>query len=163
MKKLNLPLCALVLAFAALAPAAFSMMLPDADTREVRAYALTDGAFAKYVAATHKLRDIDFCVADEDDDDDAEDTIASSVARLDAAPGASAAVQSAGMTSREYVVFAFALLESGLASYTLQTPGGKMPDGVSPANVDFVRKHSAELHQLANETEDESCERDDND
>jgi len=162
MKVPNHRLCALGLTLLALGPAAVAKILPDADTREVRAYALTDGAFTKYVAATHTLRDIDFCVPDEDDDD-AQDTIASAVARIDAVPGAKAAMQAAGLTSREYVVLSYALLESGLASYTLQTPGGKMPDGVRPANVDFVRRHSAELHQLANETEDESCERDDND
>jgi hypothetical protein len=164
MKKLNLFACALGLAALAAVPAAVAKILPDADTREVRAYTLTDASFAKYVNATHKLREVKFenCV-DDDDDDDAQDTIASSVARIDAVPGAKAAIQGAGLTSREYVVLSFALLENGMASYLMQTPGGKMPENINPANVEFVRKHSAELHQLANETEDESCEHDDND
>lgn len=163
MKKMNTLLCTLALAVLAFAPLAQAKMLPDADTREVRAYTLTDASFAKYVNATHKLRDVKFENCVDDDDDDAQDTITSFVARIDAVPGAKAAIEGAGMTSREYVVLSFSLLENGMASYLMQTPGGKLPDGVNQANVDFVRRHSAELHQLANETEDESCEKDDND
>ena len=163
MKKMNTLLCTLALAVLAFAPAAHAKILPDADTREVRAYTLTDAAFTKYVNATHKLRDVKFENCVDDDDDDTEDSIAAYAARLDSVAGAKAAVQAAGMSSREYVVISFALLENGMASYLLQTPGGKLPDGVNMANVDFVQKHSAELHQLANETEDESCEKDDND
>lgn len=79
-------------------------------------------------------------------------------ARIDAEPRAKAAVQVAGMTSREYVVFVFSLVQNGLASYTLQTPGANLPAGVSMANVEFFRKHSAALEKLAAETEVESCE-----
>jgi hypothetical protein len=163
MKKLNLLLGVLGLAALLAVPAASAKLLPDADTREVRAYTLTDAAFARYVAANRKLRDVKFGNCADDDDDDAQETIASSVARIDAVPGAKAAVQAAGMTSREFVVISFALLENGMASYMMQTPGGKMPDGINPANVDFVRKHGPELHQLADESEDESCEHDHND
>ena len=166
MKKLNRLLCVLGLALLAAAPAAFAKLLPDADTREVRAYTLTDAGFAKYVAATHKLRDVKFqnCIAgDGDEDDEGADSIASAAAMIDAVPAAKAALQSAGLSSHEYVVLAFSLLENGMASYMMQTPGGKMPEGVNPANVEFVRKHSAELHQLANESDEETCEHDDND
>ena len=82
---------------------------PTPTRARCRAYTLTEAAFAKYVTATHKLRDIKFENCVDDDDDDAQDTIASSVARIDAVPGAKAAVQSAGMTSREYVVLSYAL------------------------------------------------------
>jgi hypothetical protein len=167
MKKLNLLLFLWALGLAALAsaPAAVAKMLPDADTNEVRAYKLTDAGFAKYIAATHKLRDVKFenCIAGDDDDDDEPTSIASAAAKIDAVPAARAALQSAGMTSHEYVVLAFSLLENGMASYMMQTPGGKLPAGINPANVDFVRKHSAELHTLANESDEEACEHDDND
>ena len=163
MKKMNTILCTLALAVLAFAPTARAKILPDADAREVRAYTLTDASFAKYVDATHRLHDVKFENCVDDDDDEAQDSIAAYAARLDSVPGAKAAVQAAGMTSREYVVVSFSLLQNGMASYLLQTPGGKLPDGVDMANVDFIRKHSSELHQLANETEDESCEKDDND
>jgi hypothetical protein len=163
MNRLNTVLCALAALLVAL-PAAQAKMLPDPDTREVRAYTLTDAGFAKYVKATKALKAAEFenCVA-ADDDDDGPDSIASAAAMIDAVPAAKAALQSAGISSHEYVVFAFSLLENGMASYMMQTPGGKMPDGINPANVDFVRKHSADLQQLANESDEESCEHDDND
>ena len=165
MRKLNGLLCALATVIVAL-PAAHAKMLPDPDTREVRAYTLTDANFAKYVKATKALKDAQFqnCVAgDGDEDDEGADSIASAAAMIDAVPAAKAALQSAGMSSHEYVVFAFSLLENGMASYMMQTPGGKLPDGINPANVDFIKRHSAELHQLANESDEETCEHDDND
>lgn len=164
MIKMNPLLCALAALIVAL-PAAHAKLLPDADTREVRAYTLTDAGFAKYVKATKALKDVRFqnCIAGDDDDDDGADSIASAAAMIDAVPAAKAALQSAGMSSHEYVVIAFSVLENGMASYMMQTPGGKMPDGINPANVDFIRKHSAELQQLANESDEESCEHDDND
>lgn len=164
MTMLSRLLCALAAAVLAALPAAHAKMLPDADTSEVRAYTLTEAGFAKYAKATRALKAAKFenCVA-ADDDDDGADSIASAAAMIDAVPAARAALQSAGLSSHEYVVFAFSLLENGMASYMMQTPGGKMPDGINPANVDFVRKHSADLQQLANESDEESCEHDDND
>lgn len=134
--------------------------LPDADAREVRGYALTEAGLAKYAQATRSLKGIKIEDCDEDDE---VKSLAEAAAKIDAVPAAKAAVQSAGMTSREYVVFAFTLLDAGFGAYTLQTPGGKLPAGANTANVEFFQKHSAELHQLANETEDESCEDDDDD
>jgi len=62
----------LAVALIASVPAAGAKVLPDADTREVRAYTLTDAAFARYVKATHALHDAKFenCIAGDDDDDD---------------------------------------------------------------------------------------------
>ena len=42
-------------------------------------------------------------------------------------PGAKAAVQSAGMTSREYVVFTFSLMQNGITSHLMDRPGAKLP------------------------------------
>ena len=77
--------------------------------------------------------------------------------RIDAVPGATAAVESAGMTSREYVVFAFSLIENAFAAYALEQPDGKLPPGVSMANIDFLRKHAGVIERLANETEVAEC------
>jgi hypothetical protein len=72
-------------------------------------------------------------------------------------PGARAAVKSAGMTSREYVVFAFALIENAFASYALEQPDGKLPPGISMANIDFLREHAGEIQALATETASAEC------
>ena len=74
-------------------------------------------------------------------------------------PGAQAAIQSAGMTSREYVVFMFSMMQNGMAAWALSQPGGKLPPGVSQANVDFFRKHEAAMAAV---TENDPC-KDDND
>jgi hypothetical protein len=74
-------------------------------------------------------------------------------------PGARAAVQSAGMTSREYVVFAFSLIENAFASYALEQPDGKLPPGISMANIEFLRSHAGEIQALAIETESAECVR----
>jgi len=123
----------------------------DSDTAEVQRYVLTDAGLAKYSRATQKLAalppDAATC-ADDDDDASGGQSIGQIVAKLDAQPGAKAAVQSAGMSLREYVVFSMSLFQNGLASWALDQPGGKLPAGVSRANVDFVRKHAAELKKL---------------
>ena len=61
------------------------------------------------------------------------------------------------MSTREYIVFSFAMMQSGLAAWGLDQPGGKLPPGVSAANVEFYRKHAVELQKLAEETEDSKC------
>jgi hypothetical protein len=136
-------------------PVALAQNLPDADAREVQAYVLTEAGLARYVKATRGLSGIR--IEDCDDETDV-NSLAEAAAKIDAVPGAKAAVQSAGMTSREYVVFAFSLIQNGMAAYLLDTPGGRLPPGVSRSNVDFYRQHAGELEKLAAETEDESCE-----
>ena len=157
MKKTNrlVPTLAAAIACLALAPVAQAQKLPDADAREVTAYTLTDAGFAKYTAATHNLRGIK--IEDCDDDSEVRD-ITQAAARIDAVPGAKAAVQSAGMTSREFVVFTFSLMQNGIASHLMDRPGAKLPPGTNPANIEFFRKHSADFEQLANERDSSDCD-----
>ena len=140
-----------------LLPAARAETLPDADTREVRAYTLTETALGKYVEATRTLSAIPLdCSADEPE----VGSLTDAAARIDAVPGAKAVVKSAGLTSREYVVFAFSLIENAYASFALDQPGGKLPPGVSMSNVEFLRAHAGVIEQLANETEIAGCAED---
>jgi hypothetical protein len=135
-------------------PAAHAETLPDADAREVRGYALTEAALGKYVQATRALSKIPLAC---EDDDAGVSSLGEAAAKIDAVPGARAAVQSAGMTSREYVVFAFSLIENAFASYALEQPGGKLPPGISMANIEFLREHAGEIQALAAETESAEC------
>jgi hypothetical protein len=137
-----------------LLPVARAETLPEADTREVRAYTLTEIALEKYVEATRKLSAIPLdCAADGPD----VGSLTEAAARIDAVPGAKAAVRSTGLTSREYVLFAFSLIENAFASYALEQPGGKLPPGVSMSNIEFLRKNSGVIERLANETEVAEC------
>jgi len=157
MKKTNalFSMLAAVIACIALGPVAQAQKLPDADSREVTAYTLTEAGFAKYVAATHNLRGIK--IEDCDDETGPKD-ITQTAARIDAVPGAKAAVQSAGMTSREFVVFTFSLMQNGIASHLMDRPGAKLPPGTNPANIEFFRKHAADFEQLANERDSSGCD-----
>ncbi len=136
------------------APLAPAENLSDADTREIMAYTLTESALGKYLQATRNLGGIR---VEDCDDDSGVTSLAEAAAKIDAVPGARAAVQSAGMTSREYVLFAFSLIQNGFAAYALNQPGGKLPPGISMANVDFFRKHSGDMEELANDTQEGGC------
>jgi hypothetical protein len=64
------------------------------------------------------------------------------------------------MTSREYMVFSLSLLQNGMAAWAVSQPGGTLPPGASRANVDFLKKHDAELKQLERLTPKGSCNED---
>ncbi|HEX9706553.1 MAG TPA: hypothetical protein VGA24_02845 [Steroidobacteraceae bacterium] len=146
--------CALGLLFLASA-ASLGQNTADADTREIMADTLTEAALGRYVQATRNLSGLQI---DDCDDDSDVGSLSEAVAKLDATPGAKAAVQSAGMTTREYIVFAFSLIQNGLAAWTLDQPGGTLPPGISQANVDFFREHAAEMEELGAESGDASCD-----
>jgi hypothetical protein len=70
-------------------------------------------------------------------------------------------MQSAGISSREYLVFSLSLLQNGIAAWALDQPGGKVPPGISMANVKFYRTHDAALKKLGEETKTADCDDDD--
>jgi hypothetical protein len=167
MIRMHHPKLALLAAWAAVWVMPGSVTAQDADTREVQNYVLTDAGLSKYTQATKKLAALPRASASscEDDDSDAQ-SLSDMVAKLDAVPGVKSAIQSAGMTTREYITFSMSLLQTGLAATMVGQSGGKLPAGVSKANVDFYNKHTAELEKLAalrKDCEDEAAEGDDPD
>jgi hypothetical protein len=133
----------------------------DRDTQVVQSYVLTEAGLAKYTQATKKLAAMEDDIPDGCDDDADSKSLDDMVAKLDSVPGAKAAIQSAGMTTREYVVFTWSVGHNGLAAWALSQPGGKLPPGTSKANVDFYKKHEAELQQLQDVAGDGDCDDDD--
>ena len=130
------------------------------DKREISNYVLTEAGLAKFKQATDKLSAVPGACAKADDDDDDDDSSSQSldqmVAKLDAVPGAQAAIRSAGMTTREYVVFMWSIMQTGMSAWA-QDQGGKLPQGVSQANVDFYRKHEAAMAAIG---ENDPCDDD---
>lgn len=117
----------------------------DRDTQEVSRYVLTESGLAKFTQAARNVAAVPgACEPDEDDSEDLK-SVDQMVAKMNSVPGVQAAVESAGMTTREYVVFMFSMIQNGMAAWALSQPGGKLPSGVSQANVDFYRKHEAEM------------------
>lgn len=147
-----------------LAPAlALSQPAADRDSREINAYVLTEAALAKYTQAMKKLnagpKAAGAACADSEDDN----SIDAQAARLDAVPAARAALKSAGISTREYVVFGWSVFQAGMASWALAQPGGKLPPGVSMANVNFYRAHEAAIQALGVGSRSADCEDDDGD
>jgi hypothetical protein len=129
----------------------------DKDSREVASYALTEGGLAKFTKATQNLAAVPGACAEQDDDGSNSQSIDQSVAKLNAVPGAQAAIQSAGMTTREYVVFMWAMLHNGMAAWAASQPGGKVPPGTLQSNMDFYKNHEAQMAALG---EKDPCDED---
>lgn len=117
----------------------------DPDTAEVQRYTLTQAALTKYAQATRNLIALEGACEDEDTEPRSLDEM---VAELEDTPGAKDALQSAGMTMRDYVVFSLSLLQTGFAAFAASQPGAVLPPGVSKANVDFINAHRTEIERL---------------
>jgi hypothetical protein len=133
----------------------------DPDTREVNGYALTESGLTKFAQATTNLGPIAEQIRDDCDDSDEagnDQSLDGQAARISGIPAAAAAIESAGMPVREYVVFIWSMIQNGVAAWILTQPGGELPPGVSMANVDFYRAHEAELQRLAQQVQAGDCE-----
>ena len=126
----------------------------DRDAQEVSRYVLTESGLAKFAQASQNIAGIPGACDHKDDDSDDLKSIDEMVAKLNSVPGIQGAIQSAGMTSREYVVFMFSMMQSGMAAWAVSQPGGKLPPGVSQANVDFFKQHETAMAAIG---EGDSC------
>ncbi len=124
----------------------------DSTLRALQHYRLTTAALTKWAAAQRNLN----AATSRDPSivrDMANETRPSSmdevVARIDAKPALHAAIHDAGLSAREYLLFA-AAFQQALQGYALQR-GGKLPDNVPPtvmANIDFVGQNMVTIRQL---------------
>jgi hypothetical protein len=149
-KTVLLAVCTIALLASA---ASVAQEFSDRDTREVGSYVLTESGLAKYTQATRNLGALAKKMSGNCDDDDGAESLDDSVARFEAILGVGAAMKSAGMTSHEYVVFA----------WSLSQPDGKLPAGTSMANVNFYRAHEVAIQKLGEQTSSDDCEDDDRD
>jgi hypothetical protein len=127
----------------------------DKDAREIASYVLTDAGLAKFTQATEKLAAVPGACAGPKDDDSDSQSLDQTVAKLNAVPGAQAAIQSAGMTTREYVVFMFSMLHNGMSAWAASQPGGKLPPGTLQSNIDFFKKNEARMAAIG---ENDPCD-----
>jgi len=102
-------------------------------------------------------------MSDDCDDSESSQSLDADVARIDAIPGVRAAGKSAGMTTREYIVFTFSLFQNGMAAWALSQPGGTLPPGTLIANVNFFRAHEAAIQKLGEQTQPDDCDDDSSD
>lgn len=130
----------------------------DQDAAEINAYALSVAGLEKYRQATANLAQLGEALSqrcDEDQDDQSLDAMGAEIRGI---PGATEAIESAGMPVREYVVLTWAMVQAGFAAWGLDQPGGELPPGVSMANVEFFRAHEAEFQEAASLVEPYECD-----
>lgn len=131
----------------------------EEDAREVSEYVLTEAGLARFSQAAENLGQLDEGLAGNcDDDSDADQSLDDMVAEIRAVPLAADAIESAGMPVREYVIFAFAIMQSGFAAWAMDQPGTQLPPGMSQANVDFFRAHEAELQAATSQVQADDCD-----
>jgi hypothetical protein len=151
-----------VTALALMLPA-LSQAQPDRDTQEINNYVLTDAGLARYTKAAQALGSMAKSMPSDCDDSDDGDgdgnskSLDQAAASFSAVPGVKAAIQSAGMTPREFSVFTWSMFQTGTADWMLAQPGGKLSPGTSMANVNFYRKNEAAFKKLGEITGSDDC------
>lgn len=139
------------------APEAMQQMFRDPA---IASYRLTSANLDKFIAATTALKELE----DEDIDieerlgdmDDAEDINLNDIAAaFDSEPRIKGAINRAGMSSREYVTFMFAMMQAMFGSIMVQMGGEQalndMPAGVLKDNIRFFTQNQAAFEALGEE------------
>ena len=122
-------------------------------------YRLTSASLDKFVAATNALKgleDEDIDIEDRIDMDDPENIdLAEIAAAFDSEPRIKNAINGAGMTSREYLTFMFAMIQAMFGSVMVQMGGEQalndMPAGVLKDNIRFFTQNQAAFEALDDE------------
>jgi hypothetical protein len=125
----------------------FSADLAQSDINEINHYKLTDKTLAQYFQATKNLIPVvqkNPRLQDDSDDSEGADSLNTLVQEFDAIPGAKKAVQDAGMATRDYLTFHFALFYAASGHLILKS-GGQLPGEYSKENVEFYRANEAEF------------------
>ena len=122
----------------------------DADLKEVRSYALTDKKFELFsnaVKSAAKVIQQNPQIVKSDSDDADDQSIKGIVAMVDKSPDLKKAIESAGMTTRDFVLFEMAII-NGASGSLLTKAGQKLPPEISPDQVEFYQKNETKLKAL---------------
>jgi hypothetical protein len=133
----------------------------DADLKAVSATTLTMPKYKQYLDASVNLANVTAKhpgIAENMKSGNDSKSIDETVKALESHPQVRAAVTSTGLTTRDYVLTQWALIQAGMA-YAMTKGSGVTQDevaskaGVSKANLDFYAKNEAEINRLAKEAE----------
>ena len=123
---------------------------------EVASYRMTAANLSKFISATQALKELE----DENIDfeerlemEDPEDLDVDRIAAVfDGEPRVRSAIRGAGLTSREYVTFLFAMMQAMFGSIAVQMGGEQalddMPNGVLKDNIRFFLANQAAFQAL---------------
>ena len=160
MPSLSRRVCTQALAVMALSlPAAAPAQQSDADLKAVSATALTMPKYKQYLDATVNLANVaakNPGLAKGIRDGGEEKSVDEQVRMFESNPQVKAAVTSTGLSTRDYVLTQWALLQTGMAYAMTKQAGASQEDmikqaGVSKANMDFYAQNEAEINKLAEE------------
>jgi hypothetical protein len=122
----------------------------------IASYRLTSASLNQFVAATNALKgleDEDIDIEDRIDMDDPENVDLNEIAAaFDSEPRIKSAINGAGMSSREYLTFMFAMIQAMFGSVMVQMGGEQalndMPAGVLKDNIRFFTENQAAFEAL---------------
>jgi hypothetical protein len=141
-------------------PAAVAEAQSDADLKAIGATTLTMPKYKQYLDATVNLAN----VAAKNPGlagrmkGSGEKSVAEQIKTLDSDPQVRGAITATGLTTKDYVLTQWALIQTGMA-YAMTKGSGASQDevvkkaGVSKANLDFYAKNEAEINRLAKEAQ----------
>ncbi|MGH8496657.1 MAG: hypothetical protein ACREVN_11040 [Gammaproteobacteria bacterium] len=131
------------------------------DAKALAEYRLTDEGVENFTKASRNLiaafkADPGLGQAMEGSDNA---TIAETAAAYDAQPAVRKAIESADMTSKEYITFMYSMFQAGLAGWLVEEYGQtELPEGTPRENVDYYLAHKEELAALSAELQELSGE-----
>lgn len=138
--------------------AAAAAQQSDADLKAISATTLTMPKYKQYLDATVNLANV---AANnpglaEGMKGDGEKSIDEQVRMFESNPQVKAAVTSTGLSTRDYVLTQWALLQTGMAYAMTKGTGASQDDmikkaGVSKVNMNFYAQNEAEINKLAEE------------
>jgi len=125
----------------------------DADLRELSRYTLTLTDIRKYAAANANLAKQPKAEQEDDEAEDEDDeSLNAMTAKIERMPAARKAIESAGLTVRQYAVITMAVIQASMAQFAIDQgadPAKVARDAsVNPANIRFVKENKAELEKL---------------
>jgi hypothetical protein len=141
-------------------PAATAQAQSDADLKAVSTTTLTMPKYKQYLDATVNLASVAARNPGlaEGMKGSSEKSITDQVKALEGNPQVRASITSTGLSTRDYVLTQWALVQTGMAyAMTKGSPASQeeviKKGGVSKANLDFYAKNEAEITRLAKEAE----------
>ena len=161
MSSLSRQVCTHAITIMALAlPAAVAQAQSDADLKAVSGTTLTMPKYKQYLDATVNLADVAAKNPGlaEGLKGSSEKSIADQVKALESNPQVRASITSTGLSTRDYVLTQWALVQTGMAyAMTKGSPASQeeviKKGGVSRANLDFYAQNEAEITRLAKEAQ----------
>ncbi len=133
-----------------------AVIAAPSDQELLAEYRLSDENVEKWTQATRNLvqvfRDNPELAQSQDKVQADKASIADIAAWYDSKPKIKNAINSAGMTSRQYTTFLFAMFQAGMGAYVAQQRGlDKLPEGTVRDNVEYYIINQEKLNALGKE------------